>query len=84
MLIIYAQYQQEGFMTAKWEYNTLTKLIDGTWVQAKPGCDDVVQYTAEDFGETPTLLVVLHILGDQGWEVCTNMESDIFLLKRAR
>ena len=63
-------------MADKWEYNTLTRSMDGTWVRAKPGCDDVVQYTEEEIGETPTLLIVLTILGDQGWEVCANVDSD--------
>jgi hypothetical protein len=59
-------------------------LIDGTWVRGKPGCDDVVQYTEEQFGETPTHLVVLHILGDQGWEVCAQIDNGVFLLNRVK
>jgi hypothetical protein len=71
-------------MATKWEYNTLTKLIDGSWVRAKPGCDDVVQYTEEELGVSITLLIVLHILGEQGWEVCAPIDNDVYLLKREK
>jgi hypothetical protein len=46
-------------------------------IQHMPGCDDAVQYTEEQFGETPTHLVVLHILGDQGWEVCAQIDNGV-------
>ena len=71
-------------MTTKWEYNTLTRLTDGSWVRAKPGCDDVVQFSEEEFGDTLTLLIILHIHGEQGWEVCAQIDQDVYLLKRMK
>ena len=69
-------------MTVKWEYSTLTNVLDGSWVRAKPGCTEVDSYSEEDFGEALNLLKVLTLMGDEGWEVCARVEEHTLLLKR--